>query len=199
MTLLDLGDHRLVLASASPRRSDLLGSVGLGFDVVPADIDESQRVGEAPADYVARLSKEKAAAIAARSGEGVIIIAADTTVDVDGVILEKPVDDDDARRMLALLSGRTHLVHTGVTVSRPPQTRAGGAATIVVETAVTFVELSDRAIDWYLSTGEHLGKAGAYGIQGAAGAFVERIEGSITNVIGLPLAETITLLRRNSE
>ncbi len=189
---------RLVLASASPRRSELLRSVGLDFDVIPADIDESTLSGETPSDYVSRLSNEKARVVAERVGGGAIVIAADTTVDVDGRILEKPTDEPDARRMLRLLSGRTHLVHTGVTVSRSPETRArgtaGSPATVVVETAVRFVELTDRSIDWYLATGEHAGKAGAYGIQGAAGAFVERIDGSVTNVIGLPLAETLALL-----
>ena len=196
MTLLDLRGRRLVLASASPRRSELLGSVGLEFDVVPADIDEAQRPGEAPPDYVARLSREKAAAVVERVGGKAVVVAADTTVDVDGVILEKPLDDADGRRMLSSLSGRTHLVHTGVTVSWSPRTRSAGTTTQVVETQVRFVELSARAIDWYLSTGEHLGKAGSYGIQGAAGAFVERIDGSVTNVIGLPLAETLAMLDR---
>jgi septum formation protein len=134
--------------------------------------------------------------VAERVGGGAIVIAADTTVDVDGRILEKPMDDPDARRMLRLLSGRIHLVHTGVSVVGPGGDGAGEdrSSTIVVETAGRFVELSDRAIDWYLTTGEHAGKAGAYGIQGAAGAFVERIDGSVTNVIGLPLAETLALL-----
>ncbi len=194
MTVVDLLGRRLVLASASPRRSELLRSVGVEFDVAPADIDESQRPGEAPAAYVARLSLEKATAVADRIDRGdAIVVAADTTVDVDGRILEKPVDDADARRMLTLLSGRTHLAHTGVTVLGSAVGDVGGR-TIVVETAVTFVELSERAIEWYLSTGEHRGKAGAYGIQGAAGAFVQRIDGSITNVIGLPLADTLALL-----
>ena len=196
VTVVDLRGHRLVLASASPRRSELLGSVGLQFDIVPADIDESTLPGEAPSDYVSRLSNEKARIVAGRVGGGSIVIAADTTVDVDGRILEKPMDDPDARGMLRLLSGRTHLVHTGVTVSWFPETRAGGTGTTtcVVETAVRFVELTDRAIDWYVATGEHVGKAGAYGIQGAAGAFVDRIDGSVSNVIGLPLAETLALL-----
>ena len=164
--------------------------------MIPADIDESTRAGEVPADYVTRLSTEKARVIAERVGAGFVVVAADTTVDVDGHILEKPADDVDARRMLRLLSGRTHLVHTGVTVVGPPGDGAGEdrTGTIVVETAVRFVELTDRAIDWYVSTGEHVGKAGAYGIQGAAGAFVERIDGSVTNVIGLPLAETLALI-----
>jgi septum formation protein len=195
VTLLELPlGARLVLASASPRRSELLHSAGLQFDIVPADIDESTLPGEAPTDYVARLSNEKAHVVAERLGGGSIVIAADTTVDVDGRILEKPIDEPDARRMLRLLSGRTHLVHTGVTVSWSPETWAGGTTTCVVETAVRFVALTDRAIDWYLATGEHAGKAGAYGIQGAAGAFVDRIDGSVTNVIGLPLAETLALL-----
>jgi septum formation protein len=198
VTLIELPtDVRLVLASASPRRSELLRSVGLHFDIVPADIDESALPGEAPSDYVARLSNEKARVVAERVGGGAIVVAADTTVDVDGRILEKPVDDPDARRMLRLLSGRTHLVHTGVTTLcfGVGSGRTGSPVSVVVETAVRFVELTDRAIDWYLATGEHAGKAGAYGIQGAAGAFVERIEGSITNVIGLPLAETLVLIR----
>jgi septum formation protein len=198
VTLIELPTGvRLVLASASPRRSELLRSVGLHFDIVPADIDESALPGEAPSDYVARLSNEKARVVAERVGGGAIVVAADTTVDVDGRILEKPVDDPDARRMLRLLSGRTHLVHTGVTTLSfgVGSGRTGSPVSVVVETAVRFVELTDRAIDWYLATGEHAGKAGAYGIQGAAGAFVERIEGSITNVIGLPLAETLVLIR----
>lgn len=185
-----------MLASASPRRCALLRSVGFEFEVVPADIDESVAPGEAPADYVARLSRQKAAAVVDCLDGEVIVVAADTTVDVAGQILEKPVDDADARRMLRLLSGRQHLVHTGVTIARLPEIREGRMETCVVETSVTFVELSGQAIDWYLSTGEHVGKAGAYGIQGAAGAFVERIDGSITNVIGLPLVETLDMLGR---
>jgi septum formation protein len=203
VTLLDLGGRRLVLASASPRRSELLRSVGLEFDVIPADLDESVRTGETPSDYVARLSREKAAAVGDRIDGAAGIVAADTTVDVDGRILEKPVDDDDARKMLRLLSGREHLVHTGVTSLSfgVGSERTGLPVTVVVETAVRFVELTSRVIDWYLSTGEHVGKAGAYGIQGAAAALVERVDGSVTNVIGLPLAETLAMLAqpRNSE
>ena len=126
MTLIELPSGvRLVLASASPRRSDLLRSVGLQFDIVPADIDESTLPGETPFDYVARLSNEKARVVAERVGGGAIVVAADTTVDVDGRILEKPLDDADARRMLRLLSGRIHFVHTGVTVVGPPGDGAG--------------------------------------------------------------------------
>ena len=177
---------RLVLASSSPRRRELLAGLGLDFVVRPADIDETPHGAEAPTDYVARLSREKAQAVATPAS---VVVAADTTVEVDGMILEKPVDRDDAARMLGLLSGRDHRCHTGVTVL--------GAATQtnVVTTTVTFVELDAAMVDWYLATGEADDKAGAYGIQGAAGAFVRRIDGSVTNVIGLPLAETLDMLR----
>jgi nucleoside triphosphate pyrophosphatase len=180
----------LVLASASPRRRELLAGAGLDFAVVPADIDETPLPGERPADYVARLSAQKAQAVAQ---PGQIVIAADTTVEVDGAILEKPVDRADARRMLRLLSGRAHRCHTGVSV-RSALAGEPTLATQVVTTEVVFVELTDVMIDWYLDTGEADDKAGAYGIQGAAGAFVERVEGSVTNVIGLPLAETLAML-----
>ncbi len=122
--------------------------------------------------------------------EDVAVVAADTTVDVDGSILAKPVDDDDARRMLRLLSGRTHQVHTAVF-----GWTSDGEHTATVTTDVTFVHLSEQGIDWYLSMGEHRDKAGAYGMQGAGGALVRRIDGSPSNVIGLPLAETIGVLR----
>jgi septum formation protein len=190
---------RLVLASASPRRSELLRSVGLEFDVLPADIDESARPGESPTDYVARLSGEKAAVVADRIGEDAIVVAADTTVDVDGQILEKPSDAADALRMLALLSGRTHLVHTGVTVLRSCGVGSGRTGSVVVETAVEFVELTPEIIEWYVGTGEPFGKAGAYAIQDAGGALVRRLDGSVTNVIGLPLAETLDLVRKIAE
>lgn len=181
-----------MLASASPRRADLLRSVGTSFAVEPADIDESVLAGELPVDYVARLSAHKALEVAGRVGPDTIVVAADTTVDVDDEILGKPVDADDARRMLALLSGRIHLVHTGVTAS----TGSGRTATTVVETAVEFVELTAAVAEWYVGTGEPFDKAGGYAIQGAGGALVRRVEGSVTNVIGLPLAETLDLIRR---
>lgn len=188
-----VGSSRLVLASASPRRRDLLCSVGIDFEVVVADVDESWRSGESTTAYVGRLATDKADAVVAMLGRpaATVVLAADTTVDLDGRVLAKPVDDADARRMLQSLSGRSHLVHTAVaciTVDAVHRT--------TVTTAVTFARLTDEAIDWYLTTGEHRDKAGAYGMQGAAGAFVERIEGSPTNVIGLPLAETLDLLRR---
>jgi septum formation protein len=197
-------NSRLVLASGSPRRAELLRSVGLEFDVIPGGVDESPRAEESPARYVARLSAEKATAVAERCPGGSIVVAADTTVDVDGVILEKPIDDGDARRMLELLSGRTHLVHTGVTVLRlpvgvgvgPRQAGGDGALGTVVETAVAFDSLTPAVLGWYVGTGEPFGKAGAYALQGAGGALVRRVTGSVSNVIGLPLAETLDLLRR---
>jgi len=165
---------------------------------MPADIDESVMPGELPDEYVARLSREKAAAVVERVGGGTFVIAADTTVDVGGQILEKPVDDTDARRMLQLLSGRTHLVHTGVTVACLPTIGALGSTTafetMVVETAVQFVDLTPQLVDWYVATGEPFGKAGGYAIQSAGGALVRQVYGSVTNVIGLPLAETLELV-----
>lgn len=181
----------LVLASASPRRQQLLRSIGLEFTVRPADVDESVHHRESPIAYVERVAADKAVAAAAAIGEpDTAVLAADTTVDVDGEILAKPVDDDDARRMLRLLSGRTHQVHTAVVGWTPAATH-----TATVTTDVTFAHLSDGGIAWYLSMGEHLDKAGAYGMQGAGGALVHRIDGSPSNVIGLPLAETIGILR----
>jgi len=183
----------LVLASSSPRRSELLRQVGLDFEIRPADIDESVRLEESPIDYVQRLSSEKAAEVA-RPGE--IVVAADTTVTVDGEILAKPPDDADARRMLRLLSGRVHNVYTGVTVLALGDTSTQTAErTLVVNTEVTFVEIDDEMLDWYIRTGEPDGKAGGYAIQGAGGSLVKRLDGSVTNVIGLPLAETLAMIR----
>lgn len=185
---------RLILASGSPRRHQLLQMIGLEFDVEVADVDESELPGETPTDYVERVARTKALAVVSRLGlaanDRAAVLAADTTVDVDGVILAKPGDDEDARRMLLLLSGRTHQVHTGIV-----GWHRGGVHAATVVTDVTFARLGEREIDWYLSIGEHLDKAGAYGMQAAGGALVERIDGSPTNVIGLPLAETIGVLR----
>lgn len=175
---------RIVLASASPRRSELLSQIGLSFSVQPTDIDESERPGEDPVSYVQRLAVGKVMAPGA-DGEGdgaQLFVAADTTVDVDGRILAKPEDDDDARRMLGLLSGRTHQVHTGVAV------RFGDKVSSAVCTSlVTMPVLSDQMIEWYVGTGEPHGKAGAYAIQGAAAMLVTEVRGSVSNVIGLPL------------
>jgi len=177
----------LVLGSASPRRRELLERAGLQFEVRPADIDETPHEYETPGEYVRRLSLEKAATVI---GPNEIVVAADTTVEVDGRVLEKPVDDADAAAMLRMLSDRDHHVHTGVSIRSDSVIQS-----FVVTTTVTFVEMTPAMIDWYVGTGEARDKAGAYGIQGAAAAFVERVEGSVTNVIGLPMAETLAMLR----
>ena len=174
-------EERLVLASASPRRAALLAGAGYAFDVVPANVDESRRPGEAAAEYVARLARDKAGAVAGRYPER-CVIGADTTVVVDGAVLGKPRDTDDAARMLRLLSGRTHQVLTGVAVRRGA--RCAGA----VETSVVhFAVLDAGRIAWYVGTGEPADKAGAYGLQGRGGRFVTRVDGSRSNVVGLPL------------
>jgi septum formation protein len=180
---------RIVLASASPRRRDLLTTLGITFSVEPADIDESEHVGEDPLAYVCRLAVEKAAVITV--ADDAVVIAADTTVDVDGLILAKPADADDARRMLGLLSGRSHSVHTGVAVRRGDRTEVG-----VVSTRVTMVHIDDAKMRWYVGTGEPFGKAGAYALQGAGSLLVERVDGSVSNVIGLPLVLVDDLIGR---
>ena len=182
----------LILASQSPRRQELLRAVGLAFRVEVADVDEDWHAGEDPIAYVERVATAKVETVAARLGRptGVVILGADTTVDVDGEIFAKPIDEADARRMLGLLSRRTHQVHTAVFA----WTVEGVHATTVT-TEVTFIRLTDELVDWYLARGEHVDKAGAYGMQGAAGVLISRIAGSPSNVIGLPLAETIGVLR----
>lgn len=169
----------LVLASSSPRRRDLLGGLGLRFEVRPVDLDETPRPGEPPLDYVARLAREKAAA---RLHPGELVLAADTVVVLDGELLGKPADAADARRMLARLAGRTHTVHTGVELAEPGR-RAGAVAT----TEVRLAELSADTVDWYVGTGEPLDKAGSYAAQGLGALFVEHLDGNYTNVVGLPL------------
>ena len=178
---------RLVLASASPRRAELLWMLGLRFDVQPADLDETPERDEDPFDYVERLAKAKADEVAA---PGTIVIAADTIVVLDGALLGKPTGDEDARRMLRSLSGRTHEVVTCVAVAIGD----GTVASFTETTEVTFVELSERDIEWYVQTEEPLDKAGAYGIQGAGGLFVAAIAGNYHNVVGLPLTALADLL-----
>lgn len=183
---------RLVLASGSPRRAELLRSVGIDFDVHAADIDESPLAGEAATAYVNRMANEKCLAGAAGLDpvDRAVVIAADTIVVVDGDILGKPADDDEARRMLRRLSGRGHDVHTAVCVATPTD-----MSTTRVTTSVVFAPLSAADIDWYVACGESLDKAGAYGMQTAGALLVARIDGSPTNVIGLPLRETVDMLR----
>lgn len=178
----------VVLASGSPRRLELLRRLGVEPTVRPADIDETPRPGEAPADLVTRLAAAKARDVDAAPGE--LVVAADTVVAVGTRVLGKPRDRDDAARMLGELSGRVHHVLTGVAV------RLGDASHVdVATTRVTFRLLDPREIAWYVATGEPDDKAGAYGLQGAGAVLVEGIEGSDTNVIGLPLVLTITLAR----
>ncbi len=174
----------LVLASGSPRRRELLGRLGITPLVEPADLDESVHDGEQPAAYVERLAREKAAT-AARPG--VVVLAADTAVVRDGEILGKPVDRDDTVAMLRSLSGRRHEAISGVAVAMNVDGETSVAAGVET-TSVTMEALSTERIAWYADSGEPDDKAGAYGLQGAAGLFADRIDGSVTNVIGLPLA-----------
>jgi septum formation protein len=181
---------RLVLASASPRRRELLAAAGIAFDVDPVHVDESQLAGEPPERYVERVARMKAEAAARRHPDRPVL-GADTTVTVDGVVLAKPDDARDAERMLRLLSGRTHDVLTAVAIGWQSRVEAA-----VERTAVTFAPLSDEELSWYIASGEPEGKAGAYAIQGLASRFIPRIEGSYTNVVGLPVAAVLQLLRR---
>jgi septum formation protein len=183
--------ERLVLASGSPRRAELLGGLGLMFEIRPADIDEAVVGDESGRAYVERLAVAKAASVA---GSHELVIAADTTVDLHGELLGKPESGREARAMLRLLSGNTHHVHTGVCVHRIGVDAAPRVCVDVVTTAVTFAPLPDRWIDWYVGTGEPLDKAGGYGMQGSAALFVASIDGSPTNVIGLPLAAVARLV-----
>jgi septum formation protein len=181
-----------VLASASPRRLALLARLGLSPVVRPADLDEAPRPAEAPAALVIRLASAKAAASAAAGGAGSdeVVLAADTEVVLDGRALGKPADPADAAAMLTALAGRTHEVVTGLAVRRGAR-----VATARVATGVTFRALTAAEIAWYVATGEPDDKAGAYAIQGAGAVLVDRIDGSDTNVIGLPLPATVALLR----
>lgn len=183
--------RRVVLASRSPRRVELLSQLGVTPDVIPADIDETPRAGESPVDMVRRLAAAKATAVAERTGGADTVLAADTTVDLDGMSLGQPVDDVDALRMLRRLSGRTHRVHTAVAVLVPGATTP---SVEVVTSLVTFQPLNDHVVDWYVSTGEPQGKAGAYAVQGLGATLVASVRGSWSNVVGLPLTETARLL-----
>jgi septum formation protein len=182
---------RLVLASASPRRSELLTSAGFRFSVEVADVDESPLAGENPEAYVLRVARDKARVVADRCRDfGSIVLAADTTVAVDGEILAKPENELDAIRMLQLLAGRVHDVFTGVVVlGRDRQLDE------VVPTRVRLLPITIDEIQWYVKSGEPMGKAGAYGIQGRAARIVDWIEGSWSNVVGLPVATVYRLLR----
>ncbi len=182
---------RLVLASGSPRRREMLDNLGVEFAVRPVDVDESPLDGESPEPYVLRLARAKA--LAGAPNEREIVLAADTIVALDGDLLGKPRDAADAGRMLERLSGRGHEVLTGVAVAGAPDGRAALRAE-VERTRVRFAELSPAEIEWYVRSGEPLDKAGAYAIQGLGALFVTRLEGNYSNVVGLPLPLTYRLL-----
>jgi len=173
---------RLILASASPRRAELLRAAGIQFDVLPADIDESVFPDKSAEHHVRRLAEAKACAVLPRA-DGRPVLAADTVVVVTGEILGKPADEGDARRMLRLLSGRSHEVVTGVCLVRHEDLSTSEVAVTTVE----FAPLTEAEIDWYVASGEPRDKAGAYAIQGLASRFVTRIDGSYSNVVGLPV------------
>ena len=172
-----------MLASASPRRAELLASAGYAFTVDPADVDEAGQPGEPPEAYVLRVARDKARTVAARRKPGEVVLAADTTVVVDGEILAKPADESEAIHMLRRLSGAEHRVFTGVVAIS-----GGRELAEVVSTRVRLLPLGMDEIQWYVGTGEPMGKAGAYAIQGRAARFVDWIEGSWSNVVGLPVA-----------
>jgi len=184
------GPVRVVLASQSPRRRELLNLVGIAHEVQPADIDESYLAGERPREHAERLARGKAAVIAAREPDAVII-GSDTIVVVDGDVLGKPAGDLDAVRMLARLAGRSHTVITAVAVAW-----RGEINSSVEEVGVTFHPLTRAEIDAYIATGEPFDRAGSYAIQGEGAHLVDRVDGSYTNVIGLPLPEVAAWFRR---
>jgi len=184
-----VSECRVILASASPRRRQLLDLIGIAHEVRPANIDETMRPRETPRRHAERLAREKASAVAKRDPD-LITIGADTIVVVNRKVLGKPRDADDAARMLALLSGREHVVTTAVAVSRGKKLRSA-----VEEVLVKFRRLRDDEIEAYIETGEPMDKAGAYGIQGYGATIVERIEGDYFAVMGLPIVRLIGLLR----
>lgn len=174
--------EKLVLASGSPRRAEILERAGWPYEIIVAGIDETVLLNEEAAAYVQRLARSKAEKVASGLDHG-LVLGADTTVVIDDQILGQPVDAADARRMLDLLNAKWHEVLTGVAL-----VRVGGEARVGYETTrVRFAEMSDEEIDWYIGTGEPFGKAGAYGIQGQASLFIEQIEGDYFNIMGLPI------------
>ncbi|MCC6303097.1 MAG: septum formation inhibitor Maf [Gammaproteobacteria bacterium] len=178
----------LILASTSPRRRELLSQLGVRFEVVAVEVDERVRPGEAPEAYVTRLAREKARAGAAAAGGSVLALGADTVVVLDGEVLQKPAGRDEALAMLARLSGRTHRVLSGVALA------GRGEGVRMSESRVTFRDIGVRERQAYWETGEPADKAGAYAIQGLGAIFVDRLEGSYSGVVGLPLRETAEML-----
>lgn len=183
---------KLILASASARRAQILRDAGLHFQIISSAVDETPLDGESPQDLVRRLAEQKAQLVAARAVGPAIIIGADTVVVVDGKMLGKPRSGEEARTMLAQLSGRTHAVFTGLALVRLPD---GATRQDLEATQVTFAPLSEEEISSYVATGEPFDKAGAYAVQGRGGRHVSRIEGCFYNVVGLPLARLYRLLK----
>ncbi len=191
MTELNSAHSELVLASASPRRRELLAVLGVRFSVAPMDIDERAHPGEDPEDYVRRMALTKAQAGFNRADTNVAVLGCDTTVVIDGRILGKPADRDEARAMLAALSGRVHRVLSAVAL-----VDAAGSAERLSSTEVAFRAISAAEADAYWQTGEPADKAGGYAIQGLAACFISEIRGSYSGVVGLPLYETAELLNQ---
>lgn len=183
---------RLILASGSPRRRELLGGIGIGFDVVVSDVEERQEPGEAVDAYVRRLARDKGAAVAATHPDA-WVLSADTVVFIDGHVLEKPTSRDDARTMLAKIAGREHVVYTGVALQNA---HAGFLEDTVAASKVQMIELTPDEIAWYVDTGEPMDKAGSYAVQGIGAMFIESIDGSYSNVVGLPLSVVYDMLKR---
>src|SRR5277367_4670680 len=182
---------KVILASGSPRRRQLLGAAGIEFEVIESGMPERHLAGEPPRDYALRMARDKAGAVSSRVPDA-IVVGADTIVVCEAQILEKPADAADARRMLAMLSGRTHTVVTAFALAR------GGKIleSLPVESNVTFRELTDAEISEYIATDEPFDKAGAYGIQGVGGGFISQVEGSRDNVMGLPAERVVAALAR---
>jgi septum formation protein len=186
-----VGFIKVILASASPRRRQLLGAAGIEFEAIASHVPEQHVAGEPPRDYALRMARDKAGAVSSKFPDA-IVIGADTIVVCENQILEKPADAADARRMLSILSGRTHTVVTAFALARDGKILESSP----VESHVTFRGLSDAEIEFYIATDEPFDKAGAYGIQGVGGGFISQVEGSRDNVMGLPTARVTAALER---
>ena len=185
-------EPRIILASASPRRAELLRQIRVEFELLPGQVEERPHPDEAPGDYITRIARAKVIGTARKHDAG-LVIGADTIVVLDGRLMGKPEDEKAAERMLTQLSGRWHAVMTGVALY-DIETRAEVAD--YDKTLVKFARLTEREIEWYIATGEPMDKAGAYGIQGLGGLFVEEIAGNYYNVVGLPIPLVYRLARR---
>lgn len=188
----------MILASGSPRRSEILTSVGWEFTKDVADIDETEFENETPEDYVQRLAREKAEAVAQKY-ENAFVLGADTTVVIDGQIIAKPVDLDDARRMIRMLSGNWHEVLTGIAIVHKEANEVVKTTVDLQRTKVKFVEMNDEEIEFLVLEGDPLDKAGAYAVQAQAALFIEKIKGDYWNVVGLPVSLVYEVFKKNIE